>query len=284
VSATTQAGADTSAPTPPPTINIALVTSTQVNLVWTASTDNVGVTGYEVYRNNTKVATVTSLTYSNTGLTPFTAYTFYVKARDAAGNVSAASSTVSTTTSAAPDSTAPSVPANPVATAVSSTQINLGWSASTDNVAVSSYEVYRDNVKVATVTTTSYGDATRSPSSTYYYYVKARDTAGNVSAASVTVSATTFAQVSVTGSIHGTITSSSGTPVYLAKIVVIKDGVNRSKKTYYTDSFGAFSIQNLAPGTYKLTYSAKSHISQNETVVIDSTTTDISKNIILQRR
>ncbi|KKS07707.1 hypothetical protein A3K01_01455 [candidate division WWE3 bacterium RIFOXYD1_FULL_43_17] len=284
VSATTQAGADTSAPTAPPTLNVALITSTQVNLVWTASTDNVGVTGYDVYRNNIKVATVTSLTYSNTGLTPFTAYTFYVRARDAAGNVSAASSTVSASTSAAPDATAPSVPANPVATAVSSTQINLGWSASTDNVAVSSYEVYRDNVKVATVTTTSYGDATRSPSSTYYYFVKARDAAGNVSAASATVNATTFAQVNVTGSIHGTVTSSSGTPVYLAKIVVIKDGAKRSKKTYYTDSAGAFSIQNLVPGTYKLSYSAKSHVAQSETVKIDSTTTDISKNIILQRR
>ena len=284
ISATTSAEADTSAPTPPPTLNVALITATQINLIWTASTDNVGVTGYEVYRNNVKVATVTSLTHSNTGLASSTVYTFYVKAVDAAANVSAASSTVSATTSAAPDTVAPSVPGSLTAKAVSSTQINLAWAASTDNVGVSSYEVYRDNLKVATVTTTSYGDATRSPSTTYYYYVKARDAAGNTSAASATANATTLPQVTVTGSMHGTVTSSSGTPIYLGKIVLIKDGVKRSKKTYYTDSKGAFSVQNLAPGTYKITYSAKSHITQSESVVIDSATTDINRNIILQRR
>lgn len=69
-------------------------------MAWGASTDNVGVTGYAVLRNGASVATVTGTSYSATGLSPSTAYTFQVKARDAAGNLSAGSNTVSVTTSA----------------------------------------------------------------------------------------------------------------------------------------------------------------------------------------
>lgn len=284
VSATTQSAPDTSAPTPPANLTGTVVSQSQINLTWTPSLDNVGVTGYDVYRNNTKVGTVTSASYTNTGLTAGTTYTFFIKAFDAAGNVSGASNTVSATTFAAPDATAPTAPANLIATVISSTQINLTWSASTDDVGVTAYEVYRDNVKVATITTTGYGDATRSPATTYYYYVKARDASGNLSTASATVAATTLPQVTTIASVHGTVFSSSNTPIYLGKITVIKDGVSKSKKTYYTDSKGAFSIPNLTAGTYKVTYSAKQHVSQSESVVITSTTTDITKNIILQRR
>ena len=284
VNATTQSAPDTSAPTAPTNLTAAVISQSQINLTWTASSDNVGVTGYDVYRNNTKVGTVTSASYTNTGLTAGTTYSFFVKAFDGAANVSGASNTVNATTMAPPDTTAPTAPANLVATVISSTQINLSWSASTDNVGVTAYEVYRDNVKVATMTTTGYGDATRSPATTYYYYVKARDTAGNLSVASATVAATTFPQVSVIGSIHGTIFSSLTTPIYLGKVSIVKDGVNKTKKTYYTDSKGAFSIANLAAGTYKVTYSAKQHVSQSESLTITDTTSDITKNIILQRR
>ncbi len=75
-------------------------TATSTNLTWGASTDNVGVTGYDVLRNGATVATVTGTSYSATGLSPSTAYTFQVKARDAAGNLSAGSNTISVTTSA----------------------------------------------------------------------------------------------------------------------------------------------------------------------------------------
>lgn len=90
--------ADTQAPTAPTNLRATGTTSTSVSLAWNASTDNVGVTGYDVYRGSALVTTTTATSYTVTGLTPGTAYTFTVKARDAAGNVSAASNALSVTT------------------------------------------------------------------------------------------------------------------------------------------------------------------------------------------
>ncbi|MCZ8523899.1 lytic polysaccharide monooxygenase [Paenibacillus mucilaginosus] len=100
-------GPDTAAPSAPTGLHVmGATTSTSVPLMWSASTDNVGVTGYQVYRGTTLVATVSgsTLDYVVTGLTANTAYAFTVKAVDAAGNVSGASSTVNVTTPAAPAS------------------------------------------------------------------------------------------------------------------------------------------------------------------------------------
>ncbi len=93
-------GGDTTPPSTPGTLSASGTTSTSTNLSWGASTDNVGVTGYDVIRNGTTVGTVTGTSTTVTGLAPSTAYTFQVKARDAAGNLSAGSNTVSVTTSA----------------------------------------------------------------------------------------------------------------------------------------------------------------------------------------
>jgi bacillolysin len=92
--------ADTTAPSAPASLAASGTTTTSTNLSWTASTDNVGVTGYDVYQGTTLKATVTTTTYAVTGLTAATAYSFSVKAKDAAGNVSASSNAVSVTTSA----------------------------------------------------------------------------------------------------------------------------------------------------------------------------------------
>ncbi|MDI9308797.1 MAG: S8 family serine peptidase [Limnohabitans sp.] len=97
VNFTTSTSSDTIAPTAP-TLTAAGTTSTSTNLSWSGATDNIGVTGYDVYRGTTFLASVTGTTYTATGLTPSTTYSFTVRAKDGAGNVSAASNAVSVTT------------------------------------------------------------------------------------------------------------------------------------------------------------------------------------------
>ncbi|MGW2143144.1 glycosyl hydrolase family 18 protein [Nonomuraea bangladeshensis] len=189
----TGGGTDTTAPSVPGNLRSTGVTSNSVSLAWNASTDNVAVTGYEVYRGSTLVTTVTGTTYTDTGLTASTAYTYTVRARDAAGNRSAASAAVTATTSngGGTDTTAPSVPGNLRSTGVTSSSVSLAWNASTDNVAVTGYEVYRGSTLVSTVTGTTYTDTGLAASTAYTYTVRARDAAGNRSAASAAVTATT---------------------------------------------------------------------------------------------
>ncbi|WP_246082760.1 glycosyl hydrolase family 18 protein [Nonomuraea diastatica] len=91
-------GGDTSAPSVPGNLRTTGVTDRSVSLAWNASTDNVGVTGYEVYRDGNLITTVTGTTHSDTGLSPETRYAYTVRARDAAGNRSAAGNTASATT------------------------------------------------------------------------------------------------------------------------------------------------------------------------------------------
>lgn len=147
---------DTSAPTAPTNLTTSSVTQTSLNLNWTSSTDNIAVTGYDIYQGATKITTVTSTNYSVTGLSASTAYTFSIKAKDAAGNISNASNIVNVNTLAIPDITAPTTPTNLVVSNVTQNSVNLSWTAATDNTAVTGYDVYRNNIKIATVTTTNY--------------------------------------------------------------------------------------------------------------------------------
>ncbi|WP_329082623.1 cellulase family glycosylhydrolase [Streptosporangium sp. NBC_01469] len=91
-------GDDTTAPSVPGNLRSTGTTANSVSLAWNAATDNVGVTGYEVYRGGTLVATASGTTHTDTGLTASTSYTYTVRARDAAGNRSAASAAVTAQT------------------------------------------------------------------------------------------------------------------------------------------------------------------------------------------
>jgi chitodextrinase len=186
---------DTIPPSTPTALASTFISSTQINLSWSASTDNVAVAGYKIYRNGTQIAITSNTNYSDTGLSPSTTYTYSVSAYDAAGNNSNRSGSVSVSTQAAPDTQAPTVPNNLTATTISSTQINLSWTASIDNVGVSGYKVFRNGLQIATTSNTNYSDTGLSPLTTYSYTVSAFDAAGNVSAQSAVISAMT--QVSV---------------------------------------------------------------------------------------
>ncbi|MCX5395808.1 glycoside hydrolase family 6 protein [Streptomyces sp. NBC_00102] len=190
-------GTDTTAPTAPTGLTSSAKTSSSVSLSWTASTDNTAVTGYDIFRAGVKVGSSTTTSYTDTGLTASTAYSYTVKAKDAAGNLSAASSALSVTTSASSggttDTTAPTAPTGLTSSAKTSSSVSLSWTASTDNTAVTGYDIFRAGVKVGSSTTTSYTDTGLTASTAYSYTVKAKDAAGNVSAASSALSVTTSA-------------------------------------------------------------------------------------------
>ncbi|HYO54741.1 fibronectin type III domain-containing protein, partial [Archangium sp.] len=122
---------DTTAPTTPTGLAAATRTDRSVKLTWSAASDNVAVTGYDVFRNGTQVGSSPSTSHTDSGLTASTAYSYTVMARDAAGNVSAASAALSVTT-LAPDTLAPSVPTGLTASGTTSSSVALQWTASTD--------------------------------------------------------------------------------------------------------------------------------------------------------
>lgn len=184
--------ADTTSPSAPTNLTASGTTDAATNLSWTASTDNVAVTGYNIYNGATLITTVTGTTYTVTGLSPSTAYTFTVKAKDAASNLSDASNEAIVTTLAT-DTTPPSAPTALTASGTTATSTNLSWTASTDNVAVTGYNVYNGATLVNTVTGTSYNVTGLSPSTAYTFTVKAKDAKDNLSAASNAVNITTTA-------------------------------------------------------------------------------------------
>jgi fibronectin type 3 domain-containing protein len=206
VSATTQAAADVTAPSTPAGLAATAAGPTQVNLGWTASTDNVGVTGYRVERCTgsgcttfTQIGTPTGPSFSDTTAAASTLYRYRVRATDAAGNLSGYSSVVNATTPAAPDTTAPSTPGGITATAAG-LGITVAWTASTDNVGVAGYRVQRCTgaacttfAQIATPAAPSYADSGLAPTTSYSYRVVAVDAAGNVSGYSAVASATTGA-------------------------------------------------------------------------------------------
>ncbi len=182
---------DTTAPSVPTNLQVIPVSTSQINLSWTASTDNTAVTGYNIYRNGTKVISTTATSYSDTSLAAGTTYSYTVSAYDAAGNVCTQTASVSAKTNLASDTTAPSVSTNLKATPVSTSQINLSWTASTDNTAVTGYNIYRGGTKIATANKTSYSNTSLTANTSYSYTVSAYDAAGNISAQTAAVSATT---------------------------------------------------------------------------------------------
>jgi glucose/arabinose dehydrogenase/chitodextrinase len=193
VNPTTQSP-DTEAPSAPTDLVASSISYNSFDLSWTASTDNIGVTGYNVFVNGNMVngSLVTGTTYTVTGLTELTIYTAYVVALDQAGNNTAGSS-IQVTTTEAPDMQAPTAPSGLSAAAITGTSLILNWTASTDNVGVAGYDVYRNNVKINTglVTGTSYNVTGLTNATSYSFYVKALDDAGNASANSNTLNVTT---------------------------------------------------------------------------------------------
>jgi chitodextrinase len=167
----------------------------------------VGVTAYLIERcqgagcaSFAQIASIApGTTYSDTGLTASTSYSYRVRASDAANNLSGYSNTASATTQNIPDTQPPTAPTNLAANPISSVQINLTWTASTDNVGVTGYKVERCQgagcasfAQIATPAGTTYSDTGLLANTTYLYRVRATDAAGNLSGYSNTASTTTL--------------------------------------------------------------------------------------------
>jgi len=199
-------------PAAPTGLGATAISSSQINLSWTATTSSCSGITYDVFRSTTSGFTagsgneiasgVSTTTYSDSGLTASTTYYYLVEAVDS-GGTSGPSNQASATTQATTCAAAPTAPSGLGATAISSSQINLSWTASTAGTGCSiTYSVFRSTTSGFTagsgnqiasgLTTTTYSNTGLAASTTYYYLVEGVDAAGS-SAASNQASATTSA-------------------------------------------------------------------------------------------
>jgi parallel beta-helix repeat protein len=184
-------GAAASGPSidPPSALRASVVSATSVTLIWTGN-----AASYRVYRDGARIGAVSANTITDKLALPQTKYTYEVSAIDAGGQETLKS--VITVTTPVADLVKPTDPtalvAQPItATSATTNSVTLTWTASTDNVQVTGYKIYRDNAHVATSTITEFGDQGLGATATHTYYVVAMDAAGNVSGKSNTVTVTT---------------------------------------------------------------------------------------------
>jgi chitodextrinase len=146
---------DTTPPTVPTDVSATAVSPTSITVTWTASTDNVGVAGYKVFRNGTQVGTSPTNSYTNTGLTASTEYSYTVAAYDVAGNVSAQSSPAATATTLPPDTTPPTVSMTaPVSNSTVSGTVTVSATA-TDSVGVANVQFQVNGANLGSAQTIS---------------------------------------------------------------------------------------------------------------------------------
>ena len=174
-----------------PAVEVSAADGSSVTIEWPPSRDNSGVVGYAVYVDGAQVATVTtervrrgrwkdrdSLSYTITGLTCGKGYTVGVDAYDRADNHSELTSTT-VSTSACPDTTAPSSPSGVHQVATTESSVVLAWTPSSDSVGVVEYGLYDSGLRVATVSDASATVTNLSCGKTYLLGIDAADAAGN---------------------------------------------------------------------------------------------------------
>ena len=232
----------------------------QVSLSWNAATDDVAVTGYRVYRDGVQVGDPAGTGYVDTGRSNGVQYDYQVSAVDAAGNESPLSAVVSATPQGSSDTVAPSAPTNLTATP-GDAQVELSWTASTDNVGVTGYRVYRQGELIASPTATTYTNTGLTNGTLYTYEVTAADAAGNESPPSN--------QASATPQVAG------GSPV-------LADGFDRANST--TTMGTADTGQTWAPatGTWGISSNRAYNTSTSSvTTLIESGVNDIDVSCVI---
>jgi len=171
---------DAVAPSAPSGLTATATSSSSVSLSWTASTDNVGVTGYNILRNGTKVGTSTTTSFADNGLASNTTYTYTVTAFDAAGNVSAESNSVTATT---PTDTTPPVISN-VSASPADTSATVTWATnkpSSSQVAYGTTAAYGSTTTLDSTLVTAHSQTFSglTPGQLYHFKVTSTDGSGN---------------------------------------------------------------------------------------------------------
>ncbi|MHC4638609.1 MAG: hypothetical protein ACYTBV_14090 [Planctomycetota bacterium] len=236
-------------PTAPANLFANAVSFFQIDLSWDASTDDYGIAGYKIYRDGVYLKSVTGTSASATGLTPDTDYCYTVTAYDTVGNESAMSNQACATTP--PDLTPPTIPTDLAVTIVSPDGLNLEWGASSDNINVIGYNIYRDGIYLKSVSLTSNSDTGLDKGTLYCYEVSAYDAAGNESATSNQVCAKTWEIVAlgnITSDWASSIAIDSGDNVHIFYAENGLKHVYNSSGSWDTEliSAGPASINSLA--------------------------------------
>jgi len=180
---------DTEAPSVPSGLTVTNTTTYSIDLSWTASTDNIGVSSYDVYVDGNLEASTSNINYTITGLSSNITYDLTVSARDIADNVSPQSAPLTVVTQE--DTEAPSVPMNIVISDETDVSFKITWDPSTDNTEVIHYNIYIDNIFYDMINISSYTVYDLTASTTYSVTLEAVDGLNNTSAQSVPVNATT---------------------------------------------------------------------------------------------
>ncbi|MDR3519696.1 MAG: fibronectin type III domain-containing protein [Candidatus Pacebacteria bacterium] len=215
----TSASATTTVLLPPtvPTLTINTISPSQYSLSWTASTSSIAIAGYDIFQNGVQIGTTTNTYYNINGLLASTTYYFTVDARDTLGNNSGQSTPVSVTTpgSTTLATTIPLSPASLQATPVSSSQIDLTWTAPTDSFGITGYDVYQAGAQIGTTANTYYTVTSLTPGTIYSFTVASYDATGDTSPQSTSAGAMTMPAPVVTPTTTPTTTPATtptGTP------------------------------------------------------------------------
>jgi endonuclease I/chitodextrinase len=230
---------DTQAPTIPANVTLNNISLNSINVSWSASTDNIGVTGYNVYVDGVLEAQTTSTNITIGDLNTNTTYSFTIVAKDLINNMSNASVAKNGTT--LQDSEAPTIPSDVVISNSTDSSFKVSWSASTDNSAVSGYEIFVDGNLNATTTALSYTVFGLSTSTTYSVEILAKDIDNNKSSKSAAVNATTTAG-----------NSTGVTELFISEYVEPSSGNNKAIEivnlTGSTINLSEYSIQKQSNG------------------------------------
>ncbi|PCJ59965.1 MAG: hypothetical protein COA79_09165 [Planctomycetota bacterium] len=185
LSVTTKSLLDTTAPSVPTGLTTSLITENSFKISWTASSDETGVTKYNIYKDNVLLGTSSTTSLDVTGLSSDQPYSISVQSVDEAGNKSALSSALTTTTLVQKE-----MPVNITISVITDSTVMLVWEESTSTDVIS-YTIFQDGVEIGTATTTSFEAAGLSPSTTYTYTINENNISGISTSASDTIIITT---------------------------------------------------------------------------------------------